>query len=101
MREISQPRQIPERGAGVARCKSQLVIPLLETGSESTEQQQPQEQLQQQFEIEKNWMVIEACREEVALETRGEEQEELLQLPLKQQQQQVPPPAAPSPLRKS
>ena len=31
--------------------KSQLVIPLLESGSESTAQQQPQEQ-QQQFETE-------------------------------------------------
>ena len=32
------------------------------------------------------------------LETRGEEQEELLQLPLKQQQQQLQPPAPPPPV---
>ena len=50
MREISQPTQIQERGAGVARCESQLVKPLLETGSESTALQQtkPQPQPQQQ-----------------------------------------------------
>ena len=40
MRGISQPSQVPERGPGVARCESQLVIPVLETGSESTAQQQ-------------------------------------------------------------
>ena len=33
-------------------------------------------------------MMVEACRYEVELETRGEEQEGLLQLALKQQQQQ-------------
>ena len=59
MREISHPTQIQERGADVTRCKSQLVIPLLETGSESTAQQQPQEQ-QQQFETEENGMVVDA-----------------------------------------
>ena len=84
-RDLCQPSQVPERGAGVARCESQLVIPELETGSESTAQQQPQQQQQQQqFKTEKRFMV--------GLETRGEKQEELLQLPLKQQQ----PPAAPS-----
>ena len=36
-----------------------------------------------------------ACRDEVELETTGEEQERLLQLPLKQQQQQLQHPAAP------
>ena len=39
-----------------------------------------------------------ACRDEVELETRGEDQEELLQLLLKQQQQQLQPPAAPPPV---
>ena len=48
MRDISQPSRVPEREAGVARCESQLVFPLLETGSESIAQQQPQGQ--QQFE---------------------------------------------------
>ena len=86
-RDISQPSQVPERGAGVTRCESQLVIPVLETGSESTAQQQPQQQ-QQQFRTEKSFTV--------ELKTIGEEQEELLQLPLKQQQQ-LQPPAAPPP----
>ena len=54
MREISQQSQIPERGAGVARCESQLVIPLHETRSGSTAQQQPQEQQQQQFKTDEN-----------------------------------------------
>ena len=98
MRDISQPPQVPERGAGVARCESQLVIPVLETGSESTAQQQPQEQQQQHFKTEENWMVIVACRYEVELDTRGVEQETLLQLPLKQQQQLLQPPAAPPPV---
>ena len=62
MRDISQPSQVPDRGVGVARCESQLVIPVLETGSESTAQQKPQ-QRQQQFKTEKNFMV--------ELETRG------------------------------
>ena len=43
-------------------------------------------------------MVVEACRNEVELETRGKEQEELLQLPLEQQQLQTP--AAPPPVWK-
>ena len=43
MRDISQPSQVPERGAGVGRCELQLSIPVLETGSESTAQQQPQQ----------------------------------------------------------
>ena len=34
-REISQPTQIQQRGAGMPRPESQLVIPLPETGSES------------------------------------------------------------------
>ena len=75
--------QVPEREAGVARSESQLVIPVLETGSESAAQQQPQpqpQQQQQQFKTEKRFMV--------ELETKGEEQEELLQLILKQQQRQ-------------
>ena len=74
----------------MARCKSQLVITLLETGSESTAQQQLQEQQhqqQQQFETEENGMVVEAGRYMVELETGEEEPEELLQLPTKQQQQ--------------
>ena len=50
MRDISQPSQVPEREAGVARCESQLVIPVLETGSESTAQQKQQ---QQHFKTEK------------------------------------------------
>ena len=49
----SQRSQIQERGAGVARSESQLVLPLLETGSENTAQQQPHEQ-PQQFKTEKN-----------------------------------------------
>ena len=40
-------------------------------------------------------MVVVACRDEIELETREEEQEELLRLPLNQQQQQLQPPAAP------
>ena len=71
----------------MARCGSPLVILVLETGNESTAQQQPPQQ-RQQFKTEKSFMV--------GLETRGEEQEELLQLPLKQQQQQLQPPAEPS-----
>ena len=84
-----------QRGAGVARCESQLLIPLLETGSENTAQQQPQEQ-QQQFETEEHWMVVEAFREVVEMETRGEEQEDHLQPP--KQQQQLQSPAAPPPV---
>ena len=99
MREISQPPQIPERGAGVARCETQLVIPLLETRSESTAQQQSQEQ-QQQFETEKNWMVVERFRYEVELETREAEQEELLQQ-LLLLQWQLKSPAAPPAVWKS
>ena len=95
MRDISQPSQVLERGEGVARCESQLVIPVLETGSESIAQQQPQQQpqrqQQQQFKMEKSCMV--------EIETRGEGQGELLQLPLKQQQLQ--PPAAPPRVRTS
>ena len=64
---------------------SQLVYPMLETGSERTAQQQPQQQ--QQLKTEKSFMV--------ELETRGEEQEELLQLPLQQKQQPQPPAAPP------
>ena len=73
-RGISQPSQVPEREAGVARCESQLEIPVVETGNESIAQQQPRQQ--QQFKTEKSFMV--------ELETSGGEQEELLQLPLKQ-----------------
>ena len=80
----------------MVRCGSQLVIPLRETGSDSTAQQQPQEQ-QQQFRTEENWMVVVAGRDEAELETRGEEQDKLLQLPLKQQQQ-LQSPAAPPPV---
>ena len=86
MRGIPQPSQVPERGAVVTRCESQLVIPVLETGSERTAQQQPQQQ-QQQFKTENSFIA--------ELETRGEGQEELLQLPLKQQQQLQPPAAPP------
>ena len=66
----------------MARCESQLVIPVLETGSESTAQQQPQPppQQEQQFKTEKRFMV--------ELETKGEEQKEFVQLSLKQQQRQ-------------
>ena len=39
--------------------------------------------------------MVEAFTDEVELETRGEEQEELLQLPLKQQQQLQPPDVPP------
>ena len=49
-----QRSQIQERGAGVARSQSKLVLPLLETGSESTAQQQPQKQQQQQFKTEED-----------------------------------------------
>ena len=77
----------------MARCESHLVIPVLETGSESTAQQQPQpQQQQQQFKTEKSFTV--------EFLTKGEEQEELLQLSLKQQQQ-LQPPVAPSPVWKS
>ena len=72
----------------MARCESQLVIPVLETGTESTAQQQPQEQ-QQQFETKEKWMVFGACRDDVELETRGEEQEKHLQLPPKEQQSET------------
>ena len=92
----SQRSQIQERAAGVARSESQLVLPLLETGSESTAQQPQEQQQQQQFKTEEHWMVVVTCRDKVELETRGGEQEELLQLPLKQQQQLQPP--APPPL---
>ena len=68
----------------MARCESQLVTPVLETVIEST--------AQQQYKTE----VVVACNE-VELVRRGEEQEELLQLPLKQQQQ-LRPPAAPPPV---
>ena len=44
--DISQPSLAPERGAGVAKCESQLVIQVLETESESTAQQQSQQQQQ-------------------------------------------------------
>ena len=40
LRDISQPLQVAERGAGVARCESQLVVPAFEAGSESTAQEQ-------------------------------------------------------------
>ena len=77
----------------MARCESRLVIPLLDTGSEGTAHQQPQQY--QQFETEENGMV-DMGREIVELETRGKEQEELLlQLPSKQQQKELQPPAAP------
>ena len=103
MREISQPTQIEERGAGVATCESQLVISLLEPGSECTARQQPQlphQQPQQHFETEENRMV-DVGREIVELETRGKEQEELL-LPLPpKQQQQLQPPTAPPPVCES
>ena len=78
----------------MARSESQFVLPLLATGSESTAQQQPQQR--QQFKTG----VAVACRDEVELETRGEEQEELLQLPSKQQQK-LQPPAAQPPVRTS
>ena len=69
-----QRSQIQERGAGVARSESELVLPLLETGSETTAQQKPpQQQQKQQFKTEKHWM---------ELGTSGKEQEKLLQLPL-------------------
>ena len=84
MRGISQPSQVPEQRAGAARRESQLVVPVLETGNESTAQQQPPQQ--QQFKKKISFMVD--------LEMRGEEQEELLKLPL-EQQQQLQPPAAP------
>ena len=74
----------------MAGLESQLVISVVETRSESTAQQQ-QPQQQQQFNTE----VVVACRDKVELETRGEEQEELLQLPLKQQQQLQPRAAPP------
>ena len=35
-RDTSQPSQVPARGAGVTRRESQLVIPVLETGSSSS-----------------------------------------------------------------
>ena len=54
----------------VARCESQLVYPVLETGSENNAPQQPQQQ-QGQFKTE----VVVACRDEVELDTKGEEQE--------------------------
>ena len=44
----------------MARCRSQLVIPILDTGSDSTAQQQPQQQQQQQqeeFKTEKSFIV--------------------------------------------
>ena len=66
MRDILQPPQVPERGAGVARSGSQLVIPQLETGRESITQPKPppqQQEQQQQFKTEENWMVFEACSE--------------------------------------
>ena len=69
----------------MARCESQLAIPVLETGSKSTAQQQPQEQ-QQQFQAKENWMVFGDCRDEVERETREKEQEKHLQLSPKQQQ---------------
>ena len=74
----------------MTRSESQLVLPLLATGSGSAAQQQPQ---QQQFKK----AVVVACRDEVGLETRGKEQEELLQLPL-QQKEKLQPPAAPPPV---
>ena len=70
----------------MVRSESQLVIPLLETGSESAAQPQPQpqpqpqqQQQQQQFESEENRMVlvVKACRDMMEIETRGEEQKEL------------------------
>ena len=79
----------------MARSESQLVLPLLATGSESTAQQQPQQQQQQQQQFKTG--VVVACRYEVELKARGEEQEESLQLPL-EQQQQLQPPAAPPPV---
>ena len=104
MREIPQPTQIQEREAGVAMCESQLVIPLLETGSENTAQQQPQQpqqpQQQRQFETEENGMVVEVVRDMVELDAGKEQHDDLLQLPTKQQQQQQPP-AAPPPVWKS
>ena len=91
----SQRSQVQEREAGVARSESQIVLPLLATGSDSTAQQQPQQQpppQQQQFKTE----VVVVRRDEVELESRGEQRKKLLQLPLKQQQLQ--PPAAPPPV---
>ena len=64
----------------MARCKSQRKIPSLETGSETTAQQEPQEDQQQQFEKEENVLAVNAGRDKVDSETRGEEQEEHLQL---------------------
>ena len=49
--------------------KSQLVIPLLETGSESTAQQQLQEQQQQQFETEGQSVVVDEGNTRVEVET--------------------------------
>ena len=48
--------------------KSQLVIPLLEAGSESTVQQHPQEQ-QQQFETEGQGVLVDAGKSMVEFET--------------------------------
>ena len=50
----------------MARSGSQLVIPLLETGRESTTQPKPppqKQEQQQQFKTEENWTVVEACSE--------------------------------------
>ena len=48
--------------ADVARYKPQLIIPLLETGSESTAQPQPQKQQQpeERFETEGKGKVVDA-----------------------------------------
>ena len=79
----------------MVKCKSQVVISLLETGSESVAQPQPKEQQLQQFEKEENKRVVDAGRDNVKMETRGQEQEEQFQLPSEQQQQLQTPGAPP------
>ena len=48
---------------------SQLAIPLLETGSEGTAQQQPQEQQQQYLETKEQSMVVDSGKNMVECET--------------------------------
>ena len=51
----------------MARCESHIVMPLLDTGSESTAQQQ-----QQQFEAEENGKVGDAGRDMVEFDPEGQ-----------------------------
>ena len=69
MREISRQTQIPERGAGVARSESQVVILLFDTGRDSTAQKQPQQQQQQTFGTEGQDVVVDAGKAKVEFET--------------------------------